>query len=209
MTCGQHPDDCLVTCYAPHIEDARPAKQPGAMRGRCPACQHFSLSLAPGTRGSRIVYCCHAGCKRRVVRAALIDAGVPAGCVPQVRDKPVAAVTAEPRQQDHTARDSAMRDLIMDPDLPAAALRIGLLQLLDGLGAVDVQAKLRISKSAYYRAMQGLGRHRKPVESHFWDCAAGQGVVPKVGRHRANGKSPISGTEPQVRGVSRVSERGT
>jgi hypothetical protein len=86
--------------------------------------------------------------------------------VPQVRAKQAAVPATEPRQQDQSARDSAMRDLNMDPDVPAAALRIALLQLLDGLGALDVQAKLGVSRATYYRAMRSLGRHRKP-ESHF------------------------------------------
>jgi len=166
MTCGQHPDDCLVTCYAPHIANARPAKQPGSIKGQCPACRKDALSVAPG-RSARIVFYCHAGCKQSVVRAALIAAGVPGGCVPQVRAKHAAAPTAEPRQQDHSARDSAMRDLIMDPEVPAAALRIALLQLLDGLGALDVQAKLGVSRATYYRAMRSIGRHRKAGQSHF------------------------------------------
>ena len=64
-----------------------------------------------------------------------------------------------------------MRDLIMDPDVPPAALRISLLQILDGLGALDVQAKLGVSRATYYAG------HRR----------AGQARGGEVGRTKAQG----------------------
>ncbi len=59
----------------------------------------------------------------------------------------------------------------MDPDVPPAALRISLLQILDGLGALDVQAKLGVSRATYYAG------HRR----------AGQARGGEVGRTKAQG----------------------
>jgi hypothetical protein len=107
------------------------------------------------------VFWCHNHCKQATVRAALLADRVPAQCLPRIRSKPDAGQQRQPPSRLDPARESAIRDLMLDPAITPTALRIGVLQLLDGLSALDVQKKLGISRSTYYDAVRILGQHRR------------------------------------------------
>jgi hypothetical protein len=117
-------------------------------RCRCPAHDDRvrSLAISEGKR-RRVVWYCHAGCAESKVRHALIDAGVPAGCLPRA--------ARELRDLEETLR------AILTSDLGHAAARLHALALLEEPGgklprgvALDLlAAQCGVSRREAYRAL--------------------------------------------------------
>lgn len=76
---GREPRDCCDHCIIPKLGDAK------GRRGnrRCPAHADTepSLSVNPGVKGMRMVWCCGAGCEPHAVRDALLDLGISPSCL--------------------------------------------------------------------------------------------------------------------------------
>ena len=118
MTCDDDPRFCLGDHIRPHLEGwSSSGPRSHEYQACCPvrthADRHPSLSVGIGDR-RRIVWCCHAGCSEADVRAALVRAGVPDGCLPRVRaqrteDELVTALTVILEQQP----PGPLRDLLI------------------------------------------------------------------------------------------------
>lgn len=85
MPCESLIRECWEWHVKPHLDSPRPNDKNTGARALCPAHDDGdpSLSIGIGDNG-RITWRCFAGCTRTRVRAALIVAGIPAGCLPLV-----------------------------------------------------------------------------------------------------------------------------
>ena len=146
MRCGAlSAEDCITDHICPPL--AGRATRPGQWSARCPGCggaRRLSITVKNG----RIVWCCHRdpACSTEEIRNAL--ALLLPACVTRTR-APRAGI---PRQID---RDALVE--LASRDLPAAALRVGMLRLA-GFSAVKARAELGMAKSTYYDALRQLGR---------------------------------------------------
>lgn len=85
MACDVPPRECLAWHILPRLTSGRLSETGLSARSLCPAHpdREHSLGVSAGEK-QRIVWQCFAGCTRTRVRAALIELGVPAGCLPLV-----------------------------------------------------------------------------------------------------------------------------
>jgi hypothetical protein len=148
VTCPEPAEFCLGDHVRPHLDRCSPSGgKPGQYRARCPAHddRKASMSIVVGDR-ARIVWHCHAGCPETDVRAALVRAGVPDGCLRPLRaqrteDALVAALTTLLE----TERPGPRRDLLV-----AAVLWNGC-RLPRGRDLVALGARAGLSRRAVYR----------------------------------------------------------
>lgn len=90
MTCDAPVRECLEWHYAPHLAGAKYSNAGGGrIQARCPVCKsdRRALTVSAGD-WRRTTWRCHngpggEGCDGAEVRAALLRAGIPAGCVPR------------------------------------------------------------------------------------------------------------------------------
>jgi hypothetical protein len=89
VTCPEDdPRFCLPDHVLPHLDGwTRSPTIPNQYYARCPAHggHKRSLGIRVGDQGRRIVWNCRADCSQAEVRAAMVAAGVPDGCLPGVR----------------------------------------------------------------------------------------------------------------------------
>lgn len=78
---------------------------------------------------------------------------IPPQCLPRTRP-------GRPRKAERSAEIKRLIDFVStSPDLPAAALRLGLLLEL-GIPAAEARKLLGFSKTTYYRALKDIPTHR-------------------------------------------------
>lgn len=145
---------CLIEHIRPHLARATDSTDDDGHPGylaRCPAHgdDHKSLSIHEG-RHKRIVWHCHAGCGEPRVRHALIDLGVPAGCLP------LSAKASQDLQE-------RLWQILTDPGLSHAHARLRALAVLDrpdgglprGSGLEALAAAAHVSRREAYKAQGG------------------------------------------------------
>jgi hypothetical protein len=142
--CGLQAIDCVTDHVCPAL-DGR--KVPSGWRGRCPVCR-ADRALSITVKGPRILWNCHhaPACDRIEIRAAL-SALLPCCFGPR-------ADTRRTRAEDE------LLALALDPGVTPSALRLRVVMLYAGLSAPDAAAKLGMGRTAYYDALQRLGRRR-------------------------------------------------
>lgn len=161
MACDEPVRQCIEWTIRPKTE--RPTVPRADEYGKwgfqccCPAHEDGkrSLTISEGQQ-RRIVWYCHAGCTEAKVRHALIDAGIPAGCLPR-------------SAKEHADLEESIR-AVLTSDLGHAAARLHLLALLDVPGgrlprgaALDaLAAQVGVSRREAYRALSP----RKPSTDH-------------------------------------------
>lgn len=153
MSRSQDVEDYVLTQVCPVLGlrpvPPPPGSKPGTIkrwRGDCFLCEGvraFRLSIENGV----LLWHCHGDCTQAALQEALATRFP--GCF---------KLSA---RQEGAARDSEMRALLLDPDVPAGALRLGLLMSLDGLSALDARKKLEMGRSTYYDSVRILGQRRR------------------------------------------------
>jgi hypothetical protein len=149
---GFTPAECAEDHWARALHARKEANH---WRARCPVCgRDRALEITP--KRTRVWWNCHTApaCDHAALRAEL-DTLIPCR----------AMTPAQQRHREASARESAMRELILDREITDNARCLGLLQVLDGLGAADAAVKLGMPRSTYYRALaaltrRGHGQHR-------------------------------------------------
>lgn len=85
MGCDSPVRECLAWHVLPHLISGRLNEQGTNARSLCPVHddRNPSLSISVGDNG-KLTWRCFAKCPRSRVRSALIELGVPSGCLPRV-----------------------------------------------------------------------------------------------------------------------------
>lgn len=172
MVCDVPPRECLAWHILPRLVSGRANEAGTSVRSLCPAHddREHSFGVSVGEK-QRVTWQCFAGCTRTRVRAALIEAGVPSGCLPLVtREKEDIldlirqVVTAD--TPDHGAvRLRVLAALEGYADLP----RGGELDRLAGLANVNRATAYRARKSPPEVKADNPGSYsseQKPVKPH-------------------------------------------
>lgn len=83
MACLDPIRQCLYEHIRPHLASADVENDGNRIRARCPACgTSRTLTISAGQHGRATYNCFNHHCDPAELRAALIKAGVPSGCIP-------------------------------------------------------------------------------------------------------------------------------
>jgi hypothetical protein len=94
MPCDALPAQCLAWHIQPKLAGVQTVNGDRTIRARCPACgNHRGLTISPGDN-ARIMWNCFACGDQAAIRHALIQAGVPPGCVPRPRNTEAEIIAA-------------------------------------------------------------------------------------------------------------------
>lgn len=155
MRCSLDPLDC----GSDHIAQALGLRctGPGQWSGNCPKC-HFKMTFAVGTKGARFVWTCWrqpargglSKCSDADIVAAMEALGVQRDCV-----RPA----GRHRKPGESAELKRLIDYVTDANLPASALRLGVL-IDTGMPAEEARQRLGLAKTTYYRALNLISTRR-------------------------------------------------
>jgi hypothetical protein len=125
-------DDCIDYGKLPRGRDGDKANR------LCPAHddEHASLSVNPGTKGMRMVWCCGAGCSPEIVRDALLDLGIHPSCLGNYGNRrESSAFPRAPRAESAVLADARRWHAVAKlPDINGSLLRMCIQAIGEGDG---------------------------------------------------------------------------
>jgi hypothetical protein len=159
------PKACQEQCIIPLLGEAKGRNG----NRRCPAHDDDdpSLSINPGTKGMRMVWCCGAGCPAEDVRTALLAHGADPSCLGRYGTPKRAPAPGTPyRGTDSATMAAAKRWYAVQklPDINGSLLRMCIQALGEGDGDLpgDPYRLLPVNSDDFYALAKraGVGKYR-------------------------------------------------
>lgn len=193
MLCDAPPRQCLAWHILPRL-DGKLNASGDSISARCPAHNDRKPSFGISVRGRRFEWNCFKDCKPERIRAALIESGVPSGCLPRsAREREDLIDLLQRLAYTDTADHAVIRLHI------AAALEGHYVGLPKGGELERVAGLARVSRTVAYEARKtALPSNHNPVIT-----PVPESLSSRAGHSTA--KSPVSGPSP-VSGLSQVSD---